>query len=130
MAIEIRDYQVPVCLRIDRKKGKVTGELRAISFPDNGYQILYCPELNLSAYGDNQKEALEMLQIVFDDFSEGLLKLSVKEMNKELSNYGFYPQSFKKNFKFTGAFIDNKGVLREFNLPEDTPVETKELAVS
>lgn len=126
MPIKFHDYQVPIQLRIDRNKGKISGSFRVLTFIDHGSRILYVPELNLSAYGDNKDEAFEMFEEVFEEFTKGLLSLSKKEMDMELAKYGFFPQKLAhKDFKFSGAFVDSSGVLKEFNLPEDTIVETQ-----
>ncbi len=117
-------------LRLDRRRGRVKGTLRILKIRDNDFHILYIPELNISGYGDTENEALEMVNLVLQDFADGLFAMPSKEMDKELLKYGFSPVRLaRKNFKFNGSYIDNQGVLKEFELPENTPIENKIVAV-
>ena len=103
-------------LKIDFKKKVVEGNFLAMVFANDGYEIAYIPSLNLSSYGTTKKEAVEMLNVSLKDFMDTLLEAGESK--------GTY---FKK---FDAPFVDKDGVLREFDLSEETKIETMSMAVA
>jgi hypothetical protein len=84
----------------------------------------------LSAYGDTCEEVTDRLfKEVLDDFFENLLALSPEQANQELEKLGWFRSKlFKRQFK-SNSFVDRNGVLKNFNLPEETKVETTVVTV-
>lgn len=106
------------------------GTFTVHTFQDNDHTVAYLPSLNLSAYGDNAEEARDRLfKVVLDDFLENLMDLSPEKVNKELQALGWSRSKlFKKQFK-SNSYVDRDGVLKNFNLPEETKVDTRVVAV-
>lgn len=88
------------------------------------------PSLNLSAYGETAKEATDRLvHEVLDDFFENLLALKPEQANNELRKLGWTRNKlFKKQFR-SNSYVDRNGVLKNFNLPEETKIETAVVTV-
>lgn len=107
-----------------------SGQLNVLKFRDHDFAVCYIPSLNLSAYGDTHKEALERLfQEVFKDFIDSLTLLGNDRGTKELEKLGWKRnQLFKKRF-VSESYIDKAGVLKNFNLPNGTPVESEVVEV-
>ena len=116
-------------LQFGRHKN-ATGVFTVHRFKDHDHNVAYIPSLNLSAYGDNYEEAMDRLfKEVLDDFFENLLTLSPEQANHELEKLGWSRDKlFKKQFK-SNSFVDRNGVLKNFNLPEETKVETAVVTV-
>ena len=49
--------------------------------------VLFLPTLNLTAYGNTESEADEMLQVVVEDYFQNLLLLTEEEITRELELY-------------------------------------------
>ena len=49
--------------------------------------MLFLPTLNLTAYGNTESEADEMLQVVVEDYFQNLLLLTEEEITRELELY-------------------------------------------
>ncbi|WP_313419382.1 hypothetical protein [Sphingobacterium multivorum] len=103
----------------------ITGEVRAVSFKEGDHFILYIPSLNLSSYGNSFEEAKKMLKdVVIKDFCLSVINNKNKAfVISELKKLGWTrSQFFTKDLSKT-AFIDKEGILREFELPEDTVIK-------
>ena len=111
-------------------KDTATAALTIHKFQDNGHFVVYMPALNLSAYGETAKEATDRLvHEVLDDFFENLLAMKPEQANKELQKLGWSRNKlFKKQFR-ANSYVDRSGVLKNFNLPEETKVETTVVTV-
>jgi len=110
-------------IKLSRNKREQKGhaQLNSIEFVNDGYYIIYLPSLNLSAYGKNHAEALYMMdKVVMPDFFKNLLDLSDREIIEELSKFGWEKSQFFKLELSKAAHIDKEGILRDFELSEDT----------
>lgn len=109
---------------------RASGTLTVHKFQDNGHFVAYMPSLNLSAYGESEKEACDRLvKEVLDDFFGSLWELSPEQANGELEKLGWTRSKlFKKRFT-SNSYIDRHGVLKNFNLPEETKVDTAVVTV-
>ena len=107
---------------------KLKGSFRIYYFMDHDHYIAYMPSLQLTGYGDNRKEAVDMLiDIVLDDFCENMLELRVEKANELLASLGWKRNKlFHKKFTST-SYVDKEGVLRNFNLPLETKIESEVL---
>ncbi|WP_417591980.1 type II toxin-antitoxin system HicB family antitoxin [Owenweeksia hongkongensis] len=76
-------------LKIRKSKGKINGTLQLLVLEEGDHLIMYLPALNLSAYGDDFKEANEMLKEVLDDYFSALIQLSKEEIDAELHKLGW-----------------------------------------
>lgn len=108
----------------------VRGLLRAVEFEDHGHYVIFMPSVNISAYGADRKEALEMLKVALDDFSETLTELPANQITEELKKFGFIRNKvLQKQYENGNVYIDREGILKNFNLPEDTKIKEELLVV-
>jgi predicted RNase H-like HicB family nuclease len=116
-------------LVIKSRQRRIEMNLRAYQIKDHDYFIQYIPSLNLSGYGDTEDEALEMLKVVVEDYCENLSCLKPELQAAELSKYGFKQERWKSKQYTSNAHIDKLGVLQNFELPADTPIEESSILV-
>lgn len=118
-------------IKIDHNKHNFFAGLRILEFKnDLGQIVLYVPSLQLSAYGDNRVEAREMLDVITIEYGIKLSKLPEHKASAELSKYGWKREVFfKKKFKNQNPYVDVKGILKNFDLPEETLVKEEFLTV-
>jgi hypothetical protein len=117
-------------IKIDFRNKVAKANLKAISFQDGNQFIVYIPSLNLSAYGDTQDEAKAMLyDIVLDDFFETLLEAPIDSAKKELLKYGWEQSAILKKQFSSSTFIDRQGILKNFNLSEDTAFQEEMVSI-
>jgi len=113
------------------RPGRVEAGFNVFSFTDNSHIIVYVPSLNLSAYGNTEEEAMDMLiNVVIDDFFESLVRSSEGEVFQRLGKLGWSLQDHGHEREFTNsAYVDKDGILRNFNLPADTPINQQAVTV-
>lgn len=117
-------------IRVNRHKGAVQGTYKLYEFYENDSYIIYAPQVNLSSYGADKKEAFDMFMFVVDDFHKSLINLSDSAVINVLGELGWTKRKIgRKNFGYSGAYIDSKGVLKEFDLPEDTEIKEAQITV-
>lgn len=116
-------------IKIDYKNHTLTGHVQIMEITLKDSIILYVPSLELSSYGDTRSEAKELLDSIMFDYSESLFQLPKNELINELGKYGWKKHEyFNKRFK-NESFVDKEGVLKNFDLPLDTPIHEATLAV-
>ncbi len=113
------------------KPGRVEAGFNTFYFEDHGHIIVYVPSMNLSAYGNTVEEAMDMLiNVVIDDFFESIVRSSEGEAFQQLSKLGWSLQGHSHEREFTNsAYVDKDGILRNFNLPADTPIHQQAITV-
>ena len=117
-------------LHINFNKKQITGTLTVHTFDDHGHVVSYCPTLNLSAYGENKNEAMHrLIHDVIDDFFSDLTKNQEAGL-AELAKLGWKQEVFFKKRFVSESFVDREGILRNFNLPETTLVETSTVSTT
>ncbi len=123
-------------IKLDLKNGTAQGVIRVIEFKDHEFYIAFNPTLNISGYGESEKEALDMLfHDVLFDFFQNLLKLTEAEISCELSKYGYDRSRIfnsKKSKRYTGRgpVVSSAKILENLNLPPETPIKEKYLEVA
>lgn len=111
-------------LSINKRKKKINAKVNLFFITDGEFKVAFIPALNLTGYGKNNKEALEMLNEIGGDYFQSLVETTQAQMQSELSKYGWKKGTFKFNKQFENTtHIDKDGVLRNFKLPEGTPIE-------
>lgn len=111
-------------LKINIPGRHIAGTLNVDTFKDGDFYISYVDAFNLTGYGDTQEEANELLNEVLKDFCEGLFTLTEAQVVKALSGFGWKRSAiFKKEFA-KDVHVDKEGILRNFNLPAETKVES------
>ena len=74
-----------ITINYKKKIFKVT--LKGLSFKEGKYHILYIPSLNLSAYGDNLKEANKMMNICLEEFGINAIAFGEDKFNDYLKDF-------------------------------------------
>ncbi|MEX0813412.1 MAG: hypothetical protein WD048_14430 [Chitinophagales bacterium] len=90
------------------------------------YFVSYFPSLNVSGYGKTFKESTEDAEYNLKVFIKDIMELNKSLIDKELKKLGWERNTFFKK-KFSKASVDEKGVLLNFDSPEDviqTTIET------
>jgi hypothetical protein len=122
---EVREH-----LKINTKHKIAKGHLYVVNFQDHEHHVAYAESLNLSGYGSTREEAIDMLfNHVLNDFFEGLFELPEKEIFDVLEKFGWKRSQFYKKDLSKSAHIDTDGILKNFNLSEETEIEANLMAV-
>jgi len=117
-------------LKINIKDKRAEGYLYVVNFKDHEHYIAYAESLNLSGYGPTRQEAIDMLfKHVLDDFFDGLFDLPEDEIFKVLADFGWKRSPFFKKDLSKAAHVDTDGILKNFNLSEETEIEANLMAV-
>ena len=125
MANKIQEF-----IKINRHKSLFTGNLRILEFKDNDQVVVYLPSLMMSGYGNTREKARTMLDHQMNEYGKALLDLSDSEIRNELGKYGWKKnQFFHKRFNHSKSYVDVKGILKDFDLQEETPVMENFLTV-
>lgn len=117
-------------IKLTRNPNHVRAIVLVYLFADHQYKIAYIPALHLSAYGDTEDEAMEMLNDVLDDYCDELFKLPESAATEELEKYGWKMNRVLNTNFVSDSYVDKKGVLRDFNLPADTKITEKFLSTA
>lgn len=111
-------------IKIDLKKKSGRGRFKIIEFKDHDHFVTYLPSLNLSAYGDDKASSRKMMgDIILKDFFEHLLEQPESIIFDEFKKLGWERSSMFKRELSKSSHIDRSGILREFNLSEETVLE-------
>lgn len=117
-------------LKINSKHKTAKGYLYVVNFQDHGHYVAYAESLNLSGYGPTRDQAIDMLfNQVLDDFFDGLFELPEDEIFDVLKNFGWERNQFFKKDLSKSAHVDVNGILKNFNLSEETEIEANLMAV-
>lgn len=81
-------------LNIDWRAKTVQAELRAIEFEEDGQFFMYIPSLELSSYGDTQKEVRELMDFSVREMFRQLFENGTKEGQAILKKWGFHKDKF------------------------------------
>jgi len=116
-------------LKINFKEKSIKAKLNAYGFKDGEFYILYIPSLEISAYGDDFKDAYKMAKVSLKTFSEDLFSMTEKEARKMLEKLGWKKSSiFKKKLEQTKELsIDS--LKNEYELPQSTNIRRVEVAI-
>lgn len=116
-------------LKIDFKRKSIKGDVVAHSFEDGGQRVIYIPSLNISGYGNTEDEAKEMVNVCVKDFVDTLFSAPITVAMEEIKSLGWHRDKYFKQ-RFHAPYVDAEGVLREFDLSEETKIETRSMAVA
>jgi hypothetical protein len=108
-------------LHINKNSHRIKAVLNTIKYRDKDTRqiVIYLPALEISGYGATEKKALEMVKFSMDEYFTFLVKSSVKEMEKELTKYGWQHTKKYSNKEYSKAYIDEDGKLQNFNAVGD-----------
>ena len=121
MAIDIKTTET---IRIN--KNVITVKVVVATGKEGDFFVALSPSVNVSGYGKNKKEAQDSFNENMITFCEDIMRLPQQEREKELLNLGFHKERFK-NKNFSKAYVDENGVLKNF---EEGTLEKKILETS
>ena len=116
-------------LKIDFSKNSLKAELNAFGFKDGEFYILHIPSLEISAYGDDYKEAMQMLKDSLDVFSEDVFNMPIDDAKKYLKKLGWMPSKFFKKKMEQTKKISPDYLKKEYNLPHNTTIKKIPIAI-
>ena len=108
-------------LHINKNSGRIKAILNVIKYRDKDTRqiVIYIPALELSGYGAVEKKALEMVNFSVDEYFTVLVRMSAKDMEKELTKLGWHHKNRYSNKEYSQAYIDADGKLQNFNAVAD-----------
>lgn len=101
----------------------------SIEFEQEGFKIVFIPSIGLSAYGSTYEEAREMMKVSIHEAMTAFNKCTPAEMFAELKSYGWERNVFYTSDLSKSAHIDKEGILRDFDLDLDTPIQERLVTV-
>jgi len=116
-------------LQIDFKRKYFKTNVIGFGFKEGDYFIIYVPSFNISGYGKNKDQALEMIKISLDAFSEDLFEMGPQEGKKYLEQLGWNSHSYFKKKLEHNRPVDMDSLKEKYNLPPDTPIQQIPVAV-
>lgn len=116
-------------LHINKNKGNVRGALTALKFTDKDTKqiVFYIPSIEISGYGEDDEQALEMLKFSMHEFYKHLIAKSGNEIQAELFKLGWKKDAFRSK-NFSKSYVDENGCLQNLNAV-DNKVERLALAI-
>ncbi len=107
-------------LHIHRATRKISSSVRFLTYRDKDTRqiVIYIPSLELSGYGETEKEAEKMIRFSLNEYCAYLLKLPQEKMIRELSGLGWTRSKIKAK-DFSKAYVDIEGNLNDFNAVGD-----------
>ena len=113
----IESDQISKSERLTLGYHNLKGTFRCFSGKSGEYWISLIPSLKVSGYGNSEEDSLEDLRYNLNIFCDDLFGLDRIKRQLELQKLGWSQSAiFKK--KFSAAFVDKEGVLRNFDHPE------------
>jgi len=108
---------------IFKSKKRIRFSLKVFVLKDGEYWVSYIPSLSISGYGKNKDDAHSMAKESLDDYFTNLFDLSMERIDKELSSQNWSKRRINNKEYSNTAHVDEQGVLRNLDLPEDTVIE-------
>ena len=110
-------------ININKKQGEVKGTLRSFTFKEGDVHIVYHPCLGISGYGDTFEEAAALAKISLDDFAAELLELPHHKIFTVLKELGWERDRIFKKKLHNLSEATYEDIKREFNIPDDIPIQ-------
>ena len=98
-------------------KDGLEGTLRVFTGQQGEHIVSLIPSLNVTGYGPDENTAIESLKENLETFFDDLFELSEVEIHRELKKFGWQQEVFFKR-RMIMPFIDESGVLQNFDFPE------------
>jgi hypothetical protein len=107
-------------LRINTSTRRANGRFSMFRWKDKDTLqfVLYIPSLEITAYGETEERAREMLDSAVRNFFQWLMNLPKKQIDQELIKLKFKRSTFF-NKQFSKAYVDLAGELQNFNAAEN-----------
>ena len=121
---DVKKIESNVRLKLDFKNQSIVVSGMVILIHDpSGQWVSFIPSLNLSGHGNTINQAIASMEVGLHAFADDLFEAGEKRSKKYLlEELGFVNEKyFKKQYR-SEAYIDVSGMLRDFDLPEDSEV--------
>lgn len=110
-------------MSVQREHLKITstglsGKLLNFIGKSGEYWISIIPSLNVTGYGNSESDAHNDLAYNLKVFCQDIFELSQPQRDIEFNKLGWNKSKYFKK-KYSSAFVDEKGVLRNFDSPKD-----------
>ena len=108
-------------IHIGANRSRIKGHINVIRFQDVDTKqiVIYVPAFDISAYGETDGKALEMLNAEIHSFFDSLLDLSAGKLAETLRDLGFVQDKIRHK-DFSKMVVANDGNLQHFNIQEGT----------
>lgn len=116
-------------LKIDYAGRRLHAKLKAVTFKEEEYIIVYVPSLRISGYGDTMEEAMDLAKATFEDFCENLFSQPEHKVVSVLKELGWKQDKFLKKRMRNLSETTFEDIKREFNIPETTSIRETEMTV-
>src|SRR5690606_25906698 len=97
---------------------ELNGFFTCYSGKSGDHWIVIIPSLNVSGYGDTEDEAIKDIEYNIKVFCDDLLSLDRIQMNIELKKMGWVKDKYF-NKRYSTVFVDENGVLQNFDSPSE-----------
>lgn len=112
--------------KLTLKTHGIKGRFNLFTGKSGEYWVSIVPALNTSGYGKTEEEAQSDLQYNLNLFCKDLFSLNSEQRVTELKKMGWHNDKlFKK--QFSSAFVDENGVLKNFDFPTEVKKTSTEL---
>jgi len=108
-------------------KSGVKGFLQSFTGKSGEYWVSIIPSINVSGYGSDEQEAINNLKDNVNLFWEEIFSLGDAMRKRELKKLGWTSSEFFKQ-QFSMAYVDEEGVLQNFDSPELVKINVLEAA--
>jgi len=109
-------------LNVNKKKDSVKGDFIIFELRDGDYHVSYIPSLNMTGYGKTSEKSFNMLKDCLIDYFNKILDSKQVVIDAELRKHGWIKGVFRKQFHNT-TYIDKDGILKNFDMPKNTPIK-------
>lgn len=106
-------------LHLGKHKKHIEGHVKSVEFINDGRYVIYFPSLGVSSYGEDKEEAIKMMKVVIDDYCQNLMELTKEQILQHFKKLGWHKHVFFTELS-KSAHVDREGILRDFELAEDT----------
>ncbi|MEQ9301900.1 MAG: hypothetical protein RIF33_25190 [Cyclobacteriaceae bacterium] len=117
-------------LRVNKSKGEVMGNFNVFIIEDTKHIVAYCPVFEMTGYGQTEDEANEMLKESITEYFAALLNLKEKQLVSELASLGWHQDKYAHKQFVSDAVVGRDGVLRNFDLPENTRITEQQMSTA
>lgn len=108
-------------IHIGANRNRIKGHINVIRFQDVDTRqiVAYVPAFDISAYGETEEKAADMLNMEIHAFFDSLLDLSTNKLAETLRSLGFI-QDKNRHKDFSKVVVDGDGNLQNFNIEKGT----------
>lgn len=104
-------------------KHSIKARINILTGKEGEFYVAYSPSLNVSGYGETEKDATDSFLHNFEVFAQSLLDLKVDKQKTELQTLGWKRKKYATK-QYSKAYVDENGELRNLQNAKVRPLET------